>query len=246
MEISSSRCAAAQGLADLADADHMSDAQCSTPHSDNPLLVRLAQQLVDESACELLTDGGESIEFWFISAAGATVAASAPRLEVRAGLQLTWRTQIEGCPIVTELVLDEATYRSERRAQVKLTLTGARSEPRHRRHARRGLAAKATLTAVSCGGIVDGDWIPATLTDISDSGVGVTTPDTRPRSGDRFRLDLHLLHARLETEVRVARVSKRPQGETYLGCSLISSSADASEQLRAILRRLDSAHETAA
>jgi PilZ domain len=226
--------------------EHMSDAASSTSHSENPLLVRLAQQLVDESACELQTGDGESIEFWFISAAAATVVASAPRFEVRAGLELTWRTQLDGRPIVTTLVVDEATYRSERRAQVKLTLTRARTEPRQRRHARRALATKATLTAVNCSGIVDGDWIPATLTDVSDSGVGLTTADTRPRSGDRFRLHVYLVHARLETEVRVTRVSKQRHGEAYLGCSLISDSDDGTEQLRAILKRLDGAHETAA
>jgi hypothetical protein len=129
---------------------------------------------------------------------------------------------------------------------VKLTLTGARTEPRQRRHARRALATQATLTAVSCSGIVDGDWIPATLTDVSDSGVGLTTADTRPRSGDRFRLHVYLVHARLETEVRVTRVSKQRHGEAYLGCSLISDSTDGTEQLRAILKRLDGAHETAA
>lgn len=224
----------------------MSGAPRSTLDPDNPLLARLAQQLLDESACDLQTDGGDSIEFWFISAAKTTLVASASRFEVRAGLELTWRTQLDGRPIAATLVVDEATYRSERRAQVKLTLTGARSEPRQRRHARRGLAAKATLTAISCSGIVDGDWIPATLTDVSDSGVGVTTSDTRPRPGDRFRLDLHLLHVRLETEVRVARVSKWRHGEAYLGCSVLATSADAAERLRKILQRLDRAHDSAA
>lgn len=226
--------------------EYMSDAASTTPHSENPLLVRLAHQLVDESAYELQTGDGESIEFWFISAAAATVVASARRFEVRAGLELTWRTQLDGRPIVTTLVVEEATYRSQRRAQVKLTLTGARTESRQRRHARRVLAAKATLTAVNCSGIVDGDWIPATLTDVSDSGVGLTTADTRPRSGDRFRLHVYLVHARLETELRVTRVSKRRHGDAYLGCSLISDSADGAEQLRAILKRLDGAHEAAA
>jgi PilZ domain len=226
----------------------MSASPDPTHRSDSPgnaLLSGLAVQLVEESACELQADSGQWIEFWFISADGTTVLASAPRLEVRAGLLLKWRTHIDGRPVVTTLIVDEATYRSERRANVKLTVTGARSEPKQRRHARRRLAARATLTAVSCSAIVDGDWIPATLTDISNSGVGVTTTDARPRPGDRLRIDVHLLNARLRAEIRVARVSMRSHREAYLGCSLVDGSGDVAEQLRVILQRLDGVEERA-
>jgi c-di-GMP-binding flagellar brake protein YcgR len=100
-------------------------------------------------------------------------------------MQLEWRTQSEGRPVTVTLAIQEATYRSERRAHVHLTVTGVRSDTKQRRHARRGLAAPATLTAIACDRIVDGDWITATLVDISDSGVGLTTSDNRPRPGDR-------------------------------------------------------------
>jgi hypothetical protein len=208
---------------------------------DNAVLRLFAQRLVEESACDLLTDSGQRIEFWFISAVGTTVTASAPRLDVRPGLELQWRTQVEGRPTIATLLVEDATYRSERRARVQLTVTGARSEPKRRRHSRRGLATRATLTAINCSAIVDGDWIPATLTDISESGIGLTTTDTRPRPGDRFRIDCHLLQARLQAEIRVARVSPRGQHQTYLGCSLITKSPDVTEPMSRILQRLDDA-----
>src|SRR5947208_16787760 len=72
----------------------------------------LADRLVGESACELQADTGEWIEVWLISARGATVIGSAPRLAVRAGMRLEWRTQLQGQPVVATLIIDEATYRS--------------------------------------------------------------------------------------------------------------------------------------
>jgi hypothetical protein len=218
---------------------------CSDP-CDDALLRLLAEQLVNESATDLQTEGGQWIEFWLISAIDTTVHASAPRLDVRAGLQLEWRTQLDRRPIIATLALEEATYQSEHRARVRLRLTCARSEPKRRRHNRRGLAARATLTAITCSAVVDGDWIPATLVDLSDSGFGLTTTDTRPRPGDRFRLDVHLLHARLQADIRVARVARHDHGGTYLGCSLVATAADTTEQISRILRRLDDAQGNAA
>ena len=206
----------------------------------------LAQRLVAESACELRTDTGQWIELWLIAAEGATIIASAPRLAVRAGMQLEWRTQLEGQPVVGTFVIDEAAYRSERRARVQLTATHIRTEARQRRHARRGLGAPATLTAITCDRIVDGDWIPATLVNISDSGVGLTTTDTRPRPGDRFRLYLHLLQTRLQIDVRVARTLAHRHGRTYLGCSIIADAVQDPDQITRILQRLDAAQAHAA
>jgi PilZ domain len=222
------------------------DPQNSSDPCDDALLRLLAERLVNESATDLQTDSGQQIEFWFISATDTTVLASAPRLDVRAGLQLEWRTQLDRCPIIASLTLEEATYQSEHRARVRLRLTCARSEPKHRRHNRRALATPATLTAVICSAVVDGDWIPATLIDLSDSGIGLTTADTRPRPGDRFRLDVHLLQARLRADIRVARVSRHDHRRTYLGCSLVATAADTTEQISRILRRLDEAQGSAA
>ena len=218
---------------------HTPDAEPSA----ESMLRLVAERLVAESACDLRDDTGQSIELWLISADGATIVASAPRLAVRAGMQLEWRTQLGGQPVVATFVIDEAAYRSERRAHVQLTAKRIRTEAKQRRHARRGLAAPATLTAISCDRIVDGDWIPATLIDISDSGVGLTTTDTRPRPGDRFRLDLHLLQNRLKTDIRVARTSPHDHGRTYLGCSIIADIAQTTEQITRILERLDAAAE---
>ena len=41
-------------------------------------------------------------------------------------MQLEWRTQSEGRPVTVTLAIQEATYRSERRAHVHLTVTGCR------------------------------------------------------------------------------------------------------------------------
>lgn len=213
---------------------------------DDALLRRLAECLVEESACELRTESGQEIEFWFISADDVTVLASAPRLDVRAGLRLEWRTHLDGRPIIATIVADDAAYQSERRARVRLTLVHARSEPKRRRHSRRGLTARAVLTAINCSAIVDGDWIPATLADLSDSGVGLTTTDTRPRPGDRFRLDFVLVHARVQTDVRVTRLTAYNHGRNYLGCSVIAGSREFTDQIGCILRRLDGAQESAA
>jgi PilZ domain-containing protein len=221
------------------------DPQNSSDPCDDALLRLLAERLVNESATDLQTDSGQRIEFWFISAIDTTVLASAPRLDVRAGLQFEWRTQLDRRPIIVTLALEEATYQSEHRARVRLRLTGTRSEPRRRRHNRRALATPATLTAVTCSAVVDGDWIPATLIDLSDSGIGLTTADTRPRPGDRFRLDVHLLQARLQADIRVARVGKHDHRRTYLGCSVIAA-ADTTEQISRILQRLDEAQGSAA
>lgn len=75
---------------------------------------------------------------------------------------------------------------------------------------------------MSCDRIVDDDIVPATVIGISNSGLGLRTGDDRPRVGDRFRLDIHPLGARLQTDVRVRRVSARSDG-VELGCSIIAS-----------------------
>jgi PilZ domain len=205
------------------------------------LADRMAERLLAESACELQTETGEAVEVWLISADGATVIGSAPRLAVRAGMELEWRTQFEGQPIIATFVIDEAAYRSARRAHIRLTATGVRIEAKRRRYDRRGLAAPATLTAITCDRIVDQDWISATVVDLSDTGVGLTTSDDRPRQGDRFRLDLRLLQNRLQADVRVARISRDVQGRSYLGCTILAETLQDKAQLPRLLQRLDAA-----
>jgi hypothetical protein len=206
----------------------------------------VAERLVAESACELQTDTGEWIEFWLVSADADTVVASAPRLSVRDGMALKWRCCLDGHPLVADLVIEQASYRSERRATLRLRVTAVRRDSKNRRHARRGLAVRATLTAVCCDRIVDGDWIAVTVTDISDSGIGLVSTDGRARPGDRFRIDLHMVGIRLETDVRVTRMSRQMDGRTSMGCELIGGSLAAAEQVKRILARVEAGERNAA
>jgi hypothetical protein len=98
-------------------ADPRRTVQAEPGDADLPLL---AERLVAESACDLQTSDGQAIEAWLISSHGTTVVATAPRLSVRQGMELVWRTHLDDGPVAVTLVIADAGYRSERRADVAL------------------------------------------------------------------------------------------------------------------------------
>jgi PilZ domain len=204
----------------------------------DPRLPAVAAALVAASACDLRSQTGETIEIWTIEADGPTITASAPRLAVRAGMSFLWRTRFGDTPVVATVLVEDAVYHSERRARLQLRVTDVRDDGARRGHPRRSIALPAALTAVSCDRIVDGDTLPATILDISDTGIRLRTSDPRPRPRDRFRLNLHSLGARLETDIRVMRAGAYA-ANVDLGCAFIDLSPYAANQISHILSRLE-------
>jgi hypothetical protein len=173
-----------------------------------------------------------------IAADGATIAASAPRLAIRTGMSLEWRTRLGDTPVVATVLVEDAVYHSEQRARLRLRVTAVRDDTAQRRHPRRPIALSASLTAISCDRIVDNDTLPATILDISATGIRLRTNDPRPRPRDRFRLSLHSLGARLDTEIRVMRTHPGA-ANIELGCAFIDLSPDGAIQIAHILSRLE-------
>jgi PilZ domain len=209
-----------------------------TEPENDPRLSAVAADLVAASACDLRSQTGETIEIWTIEADGATLTASAPRLAVRAGMSFLWRTRVGDTPVVATVVVEDAVYHSERRARLQLRVTEMHEDETQRRHPRRSIALPATLSAVSCDRIVDGDTLPVTILDLSNTGVRLRSSDPRPRPRDRFRLTLHSLGARLEADIRVMRTGANP-ANAELGCAFIDLSPPAANEITHILNRLE-------
>jgi hypothetical protein len=111
------------------------------------LLDEVARLLVDASAIEVTTDRDSTVEVWTISAAGATIRASAPRLEVAEQMRLSTRLPVEGVAHVVTLVIEKADVQSETRAALTMRVVSAQADSYRRQNERYTLAAPATLTA---------------------------------------------------------------------------------------------------
>src|SRR5712691_5618959 len=148
------------------------------------LLEEVARLLVDASAIEVTTDRDSTVEVWTISASGATIRASAPRLEVAEQMQLSTRLPVEGVDHVVTLVIEKADVQSETRAALTVRVVSVQADSYQRKSERYTLAAPATLTALVCGRVVPGEQVPASVADLSEKGAGIKTTDARPRPPD--------------------------------------------------------------
>jgi hypothetical protein len=201
-------------------------------------LERIARLLVDASAIEALTDRGSSVEVWTISCDDLHVRASAPRLEVAQDMQLTTRLSIEDRPHMVTLLIEQADVHSPKRASLLLRVISAQPAGYQRQSARFDLAATATLTALICDRIVPKEQLVGQLTDLSESGGRITTPDTRPRPNDRLHLYCRFLEGAVECEVRVMRASPDSDGRNALGCAFLEPSPETTRVIHRVLARL--------
>ena len=118
------------------------------------LLDRVAQVLVAESAVEMATDRGSTVEVWTIVADGPCVTASAPRLQIAEQMRLTSRVSVDGFTYRVSAVVDRAVVHSQTRAKLVLRLLDALADPVVRRSDRLDVSVRATMVAWVCDRIV--------------------------------------------------------------------------------------------
>lgn len=213
--------------------------------TNDELLRRAAAALVGESAVDMTTDDGRTLEVWTISSDGCGVRGSAPRLEVREGMGLTCRLMIDGMPHRIAATIEAAEFQSQTRAALTLRVLEVSVDGYRRQAKRVDLAVAATLTALVCDRLVPGEPLSAVMDDLSEGGVAVTVADLRPRPGDRFGVRLRVFEGTLDSEVRVmsARPGDQP-GTQLLGCSFLQPSAETQAIVNRLLARVDAAEPT--
>jgi PilZ domain len=207
---------------------------------DDQLMSRAARALVDESAVEVTTDGGGVLEIWTIDHDGASVRASAPRLEVRAGMELRCRLMIDGAPHRVTTVVEHAEFQSQSRAALVLRVCDVLVDGEQRRSRRVDVALSATVTAVVCDRLVPGETLSAVLEDVSHGGVALALADMRIRGGDRLRIRVRVFEGTIDSEARVmsTRGGDRP-GTLVAGCAFLDPSPHAQEIISRLLGRLE-------
>src|SRR5689334_15416583 len=161
--------------------------------SGDGLLSRVAACLVAESAVEMRTDRGGSVEVWTIMAEGARVAASAPRLDVAADMRLECRLTIDATTYRVVVMIEQAYAHSESRAKLVLRVLDAEPDVVVRRAERVEVAVRATLVSLVCDRIVPNEALPVVIDDVSEGGFQATVSHARVRVGDRLRVVARLL-----------------------------------------------------
>jgi hypothetical protein len=209
------------------------------------LLNEVARLLVDASAIEVTTDRDTSVEVWTISASGATIRASAPRLEVAEQMQVSTRHPVQGVPHVVTLVIEKAEVQSETRAALMLRIVSVQPDGYQRQSERHTLAATATLTAVVCGRVVPGEQVAASVTDLSETGAGLKTTDARPRPPDLMHLYCRFLEGAIDCDIRIMRAANEPGGTYRLGCVFTDPPPATIDLVRRVLLRLTGTHRPA-
>jgi hypothetical protein len=209
------------------------------------LLDEVAGLLVDASAIEVTTDRGSSIEVWTISATGATIRASAPRLDVAEQMQLSTRLSLEGVPHVVTLVIEKADVQSESRAALTIRVVSAQADSYQRQSERYTLAAPATLTALVCGRVVPGEQVSASVADLSETGAGIRTTDARPRAADLMHLYCRFIEGAIDSDIRIMRATNEPGGTYKIGCTFIDPPPATIDLVRRVLDRVTGTHRSA-
>jgi hypothetical protein len=199
----------------------------------------VAQRMVAASAVDVETRDGGTVEVWTINADGDTVQASGLRLQLWGGMQLSWRfLDDDGTPYRAEIDVLESRFRSSSRADLTLQVMAVTVDRSSRAHARYPVTGAASLTAVNCERIVDGDRLHAAFHNLSLSGMALVVFDGRVRPGDRFILRSRFMEGAIDTEIRVARVGRSPGGQDLLvGAFFLHPTPNLAATVQAIVER---------
>jgi hypothetical protein len=176
---------------------------------------------------------GRSIELTPTAHAGTRLTATAERLRVTDGGELTTRVHGDDLrPWLVRFSTESAAYHTPHLALVELRARGIKLDQNHRRSDRAALGGHARLVAVNCQDVVDGDVVEGSIVDVSDSGVAFLTRRLL-RQGDRLEFSGRFFATVVEAEVRVARVSEEA-GQLQVGCMFIAIEPSERAKLRQV------------
>ncbi|MGN6378790.1 MAG: PilZ domain-containing protein [Gaiellales bacterium] len=149
---------------------------------------------------------------------------------------LVCRRLITGIPHLVCIHVDEVVRCADGHDELLLRVISAQPDPQHRLSDRHALAVGASLTAVRCHQVMEGERIPVHVVDLSARGVGVTTTNPRVLVYDEFRFECRVFEGNVECDVQIVRVvTDWPRPSTNLvGCAF----ANLTPETRGILSRV--------
>jgi hypothetical protein len=207
---------------------------------DLSLLELAAEQLVAESAIDMISSDGGVVEVWTLSSLETVVRATAPRLSVREGISLRADMLVDGLPYMVTATVEEAGYRSPSRAALLLHVTDVSPTGKRRFEERTPVANQVSITAKECDRLLDGVRMETVAVDVSTSGIGISCLDARVRTGDVFGLHCRFIHGVVEQDVRVMRTTSFDSGQRIVGCMFIDPTAATNVVIdRTLSRRAD-------
>jgi hypothetical protein len=198
------------------------------------------RMLFSSMTAELETDSGALIPLQATGMKGIKVWATAPRLQIAAGMRLHGRVILpeEAQPWLVVFETEDASFHTNELARVRLRAVSVRHDRSRRRSPRVPAGGVAWLIAVSCRDVVDGDKVEGTIVDLSESGVAFATRRVL-REHDRLIFNGRFFAEHVEAEVRVTSLREGVNGRTIAGCAFID--INAAQQAR--VRRLVEAAE---
>jgi PilZ domain len=203
-----------------------------------PTAAEVAQALVAESALDMLDDAGMTVEVWTISCNGETVDATAPRLQVQDGMTLTTDLLMDGLPYAVTVRVDQAGYRTEKRASLRMRVTRVEPAGARRGEERVELTGSGELHALSCDRLPDRHEFRVALSNISSGGVAFRADDVRLTPGDLLALHCRFFEGTLDAAARVVAVTPVRPGDLRVGCRLEALDVPTATMLGQVIERL--------
>lgn len=180
---------------------------------------------------ELETPDGDAVPLQATGIKSTRVWATAPRLQVAAGMTLRGRlvSPHDERPWMVSFEVEDAQYHSNELARVRMRAVSVGLDQTRRRSVRVPTGGVAWLTAINCLDVVDGDRVDGTLVDLSHTGLAFATGRVL-RTGDRLMLHARFFAEEVDAEVRVMSTRPGSHGRTIAGCTFID--IDAQNQAR--------------
>jgi hypothetical protein len=186
-----------------------------------------------------LEDGGH-LPVYATAVHGTAVTGTAPRLKIAAGMRMVGRVVADDeRPWAITFLVEEANYHSDQLARVKLRAVRLALDDTRRGSVRVPAGGAASLTAINCQNVVDGDRVEATVTDLSETGVGLST-NRILRRGDRLLFAARFFTEEIRAEVRVASVRESPGSRPVVGARFIAIDRENQLRLERVLEGNDS------
>ena len=210
-----------------------------SPHpfaDDRPSLEQAVEQLAATGTADLTDEEGAPLEVVVRAIRGATMRGGAPRLSVAEGKPLLGRLiGDDGRPWLVELRIETAEYESAEVALVNMRALSISLDASRRQEQRSTMGGVATLTAVHCRDVVDGDNVEGSMVDLAPGGLAFASRRVL-RVGDRLLLTARFFNETISAEVRVRSVREaQSRGQNVYGCAFIHLSPSDAGKLDRLL-----------
>lgn len=183
-----------------------------------PSLERAVELLSRTGSADLERDIGGVLTVSISRVFGSQLTATADRMRVVGGMELSGRVVVGGRRYRVTLVCERAVLETAYDARIRLRAVGVSAEGAETivLASRQTLQRPARMTAIYCSDVVDGDVVDGTIIDLSR--LGITFRTTRLlRRGDRLFLRARFYAEPLETPVRVSS-SRLVKGSVVAEC----------------------------